>query len=762
VAAAPWWPDNIRISARDEKSVMEYDWALLPVMVLRSAGFPWQMVEQLGYAESGRLLDELIPVQQVAAGHAANMRPIRNLSRGQKSKLRNFRPMPADEAVPQEWRLEWNRLTVRLADLREQLAEAVDNDSKSVEVAIERIRADERFNDAVVCSSPAVHRDLSRGVQGTRIRRQIASYAQRLASKSETMSFFGPINYATLDPRASSPPKFDWLGHKEISARQAHTAARVNDTIQELIVADDELAARLVPRRKTSLRAPQRSDLVSVLVGAADGARHVAQIAESLGRDLSDVLTAFRAAVAKGRLTHDLAPPSTTVDPLRWTLDRVDGPVRTLLAKILALLESYPAAAPERKYAIQGEIESLLPPIESSTSGSRFYNDRVIVHEAAVGTAELQVSGPLATDLRDAVAPVLDLFAYEAEQTRKLTNRAIAQRLGSGTFPLVTALKTCADVEIVASSWLSEAVAVDTAEATVDIAGLVPPSEPAAPVLCSIDVLVATPDIADYQPGHTPIVLGDIHDAALLTPWALQFHPDSTRILAMRDETVRDALGSQRVLNVISRRTTGLPPLEFPGVVLELGGCASPGREHIGIDQLWVHSDGTRAELRSDVYPGESLLFHNGELDSGLHTALALPRIRRPRLPDLPYMPRLTWGNVVLSRRRWTVPSEQLIAANAKQAEVDRLLDVARFAHELGLPRQVFAKSPNERKPIYVDMTSPELLKALVRLAGTAAGLTLSEVLPTPHQAWLRDGELRFAAELRCIYTRGVYTGGRR
>ncbi|MFI6096374.1 hypothetical protein ACIA8G_12510 [Lentzea sp. NPDC051213] len=733
------------------------NWHLLPVMVLRSAGFPWQMVEQLAYSRSGRLIDELLELQQAATEHAGGLRPARNLSRGQKSKLRNFRMIPDTDAdaFPEEWRREWNRLTAHMEDLLGRLGEAALEDKADVDAALQRIRADERFNDAVVCSSPAAQRDLSRGAQGSRIRRQLASYAQRLASKSETMSFFGPINYATVDRASGTPSKLDWLGHREIRARQAHTAARVNDAVQALLLGDDDAAARLVPRRKTALRPPRPGDLVADLVGAVDGAANVRELADRLGRALPEVLEAFRTAVTKGRLTHDLAPPSTTIDPLRWTVDRVEGPVRDLLESTLALLEAYPAANPTRKAEIQGEIEASLSSVPAQAAGNKFYNDRVIVHEAAVGTADFRVSGPFADDLAEAVAPVLDLLAHEAELTRNLTNRAIAAHLGPGRFPLVKALTVCANVQIVPSTWLAENLVFDPEQPVVDIAGLTPPAGPSAPVLCSIDMLAAVPDIAQYDAGSTPLIMGDIHDAALLTPWALQFNENSAEILAMRDETVRTTLGDQLAVNVISRRTTGLPPLEFPGIVLELGGSASPGRDRVGLDQLWVHSDGTTAELRSDLHPGQALLFHNGELDSGLHTALALPRIRRPRLPELPHLPRLTWRNVVLSRRRWTVASERVLAVSAKQDEVERLLDVARFAHTLGLPRRLFAKSPNERKPIYVDLTSPDLLKALTRLAGTADELTLSEVLPAADDAWLRDGELRFPSELRCVYTRG-------
>ncbi|WP_218828766.1 lantibiotic dehydratase family protein [Rhodococcus sp. 06-235-1A] len=384
-----------------------------------------------------------------------------------------------------------------------------------------------------------------------------------------------------------------------------------------------------------------------------------------------------------------------------------------------------------------------------------------MVHEAAVGTTEATLRGDLAGDLLKVVAPALDLLAYQADLTRESTNRELAARLGNRVVPLATALREVGDLTVQTADWLTDIITaalqrIDPDTAVVDLAEhLDDPPAPRDPVLCSIDMLPATGDLACYLPGSTPLVLGDIHDAPLLTPWALRFHPDSQHVLLDRDAAIEAALGTQTAVNVIPRRSTGLPPLEFPGLVLELGGTAADTtRARIGLDALQVRSDGKQAILVDRADPERSLLFHNGELDSGLHTALALPRIRRAVLPDLPHVPRLTWHNAVLSRRTWKLPSAEIPQPNIKIGETGRLVATARMCAARALPTRFFAKSPTERKPIFVDTATPSLLDALTRLAATCETLTVSEVLPTPEEAWLRDGELRFAAELRCVYLR--------
>ncbi|MGW6424852.1 hypothetical protein ACWF82_19425 [Nocardia sp. NPDC055053] len=740
---------------------MTQSWNILSTLVLRSAGFPWQLVESLRYHHSADLVADIIDLEHHASALAQTLRGVR-LSRGDQSKLRTFRPLAArGDTFPEQWLTQWNKLTSVLAEKHEQLGAATAADTTAVDLAFTALRADERVAEAIACSSPPAYRDLSRGVKGARIRRQLASYAQRLGAKSETMSFFGPINYADLAPHEPGESTLTWLGHRVIRDREAHTAARVLQAINQAINDDDELLAGATPRRKTML------GKASGILALVDGHRTVRDIARDAALPLDDVLDQVRTGVGSGRLTHDLVPPSTLLDPWGWLDDRLSqctaaghpSRAHSIVTTVRELLTAYPSAPAQAKLALQNELDSM---IESGrASDDRFYNDRVVVHEAAVGTTAATLRGDLAADLLDVVAPALDLLAYQADLTRESTNRALAARLGNRVVPLATALREVGDLTVHTADWLTAAITAalhntDPDTVAVDLAEhLDIPPVPRNPVLCSIDVLPAVADLARYRPGSTPLVLGDIHDAALLTPWALRFHPDSARALLERDTAIEQALGNQTAVNVIPRRSTGLPPLEFPGLVLELGGTAAdPTRARIGLDALQVRSDGAQAILVDRTDPERPLLFHNGELDSGLHTALALPRIRRAVLPDLSYVPRLTWRNAVLSRRVWKLPSDAVPQPNAKIGESSRLLATARLCADRKLPTRFFAKSPAERKPIFVDTATPSLLDALTRLAATAETLTVSEVLPAPEDAWLRDGELRFAAELRCVYLR--------
>ncbi len=84
--------------------------------------------------------------------------------------------------------------------------------------------------------------------------------------------------------------------------------------------------------------------------------------------------------------------------------------------------------------------------------------------------------------------------------------------------------------------------------------------------------------------------------------------------------------------------------------------------------------------------------------------------------------------------------------------------DMPAFARDRGMPRRLFAKSPLERKPMYLDVESPALARILCRHARQAAAdapdapIRFTEMLPTPEQCWLSDAEdNRYVSEMRLV-----------
>jgi hypothetical protein len=120
------------------------------------------------------------------------------------------------------------------------------------------------------------------------------------------------------------------------------------------------------------------------------------------------------------------------------------------------------------------------------------------------------------------------------------------------------------------------------------------------------------------------------------------------------------------------------------------------------------------------------------------------------------HTPRVSIDRLVVARETW-----RTTIGDTGLSEVDRYADrylaARRLGRALGLPDRVFAKIGTEIKPCYVDLTSPVSISAfctMLRTARTEHGpgvpVTLTELLPTPEQAWVPDAQGRhYYSELR-------------
>jgi hypothetical protein len=209
------------------------------------------------------------------------------------------------------------------------------------------------------------------------------------------------------------------------------------------------------------------------------------------------------------------------------------------------------------------------------------------------------------------------------------------------------------------------------------------------------------------------------------------------------------------VVTVLASRRTGLLPAELPGPVIELGGVsARPSPWRLSFDDLIVVSDGRTAHLWSQSLRSEVCLY-NGELESLVHTAFALPRIRPPRVDLGAHTPRVELDGIILQREQWKLSQEQVAALLACKDDRERLRCATALWDELGLPEYVFAKLPGERKPVLVDPCSPYVLRSFLNLLEHRGGAVVSEMIPSPSQLWLGAPTGRHTAELRCTFLRG-------
>ena len=126
-------------------------------------------------------------------------------------------------------------------------------------------------------------------------------------------------------------------------------------------------------------------------------------------------------------------------------------------------------------------------------------------------------------------------------------------------------------------------------------------------------------------------------------------------------------------------------------------------------------------------------------------------------LPPRPHTPRITIDSVVIARESWRFSLSDLAFA-AEKTESARFLGGRRWARAHGLPRRIFIRFPQEKKPVCIDLDSPGFVDLAVHLWRVAREkqpegvVTVTEMLPDLHECWLPDAEGgRYTSELRLI-----------
>ncbi len=119
------------------------------------------------------------------------------------------------------------------------------------------------------------------------------------------------------------------------------------------------------------------------------------------------------------------------------------------------------------------------------------------------------------------------------------------------------------------------------------------------------------------------------------------------------------------------------------------------------------------------------------------------------------HVPRVTIDRLVVVRESWRTTVAQ--AWPTKSGGLPEYLAVRRLRRALDLPEKLFVKIGTEVKPVYVDLTSPRYVSALATMlraarnrAGDDVEVVMTELLPGPDQAWLPGpGGQRYSSELR-------------
>lgn len=785
-------------------------WRLIPRFLLRRAGFPFTVVEQLACPQTAELADRCVRAE--AAAEAARTVLLRERFPEEVKRLAAASDKAALKALS-HWRRKvgqgrgteipegpwseplrtahrgWSSAQGEAGKLRAALDEALAEEEPRAAARLREIVSRPDVREAVFLLVPALL-DSIEGLKATSLadrraaeralERRLYAFVQRLGSKNETTSFFGPLTHARVDP-AVSDFSFGPELPGGIVKREVFAAFWAVTTFAAAIAADPEIRRALPVRRIPASRwtASQAfgpdgkevplSSVALALLGGVDDRRTARELEERAGVPLAEAEAALARLERTGFVRRDLEPLSTVHYPLTDLRERLpDVPAaqrwRDALDGFAELLRRFERAPLE-------ERQKLLPAVEAhfekavgksaKRGAGQMYADRTVLFEDCEGDLQpVRFPEVQAARLEAAISPALDLGAaygrVRFEALRTLATRTLAE-LGNGPVPFL-AFAAALDGQIAKGALdaldgparafmaqLTERVrtASDGRLARLErnqLADLL--GKDGGIRFASPDVMLQT-----TEGGEVRFVIGEVHPYVFAWGSQNHFSPDPVALQEELRKDLRPWGGAARMAVVLRRRKhKGLVADTFPGTFIEVTGKAThdDSRRVAIADLQVVAGEGGPALLG----PHGPLTLYVGEDDHPHLRTFAPPLVEMPPVRLGAHTPRIEIGDLILQRERWELAPRAIPALCEAASGVPLALEVARARAEHGWPRFVFLSADSEPKPLCLDLDAPLAQAHLQRLM-VAGPVTVIEMLPDPEHLWLQRSSGAHTSELR-------------
>src|SRR5437764_1198822 len=197
-------------------------WQMSEHFILRSAGFPAEWMEELAFPATAAAIDAALDASDaldlLAQSLRDEMAPIWGARRDSglrwktlQKKLQQRQPLDAtelatcsDDAKLHEQLERWNVAIAGKEAARQSAEQVFHTELSERRTAMRGLAGDSRFQEAVFLSSPHMYASglrryleseprPNRSSEDKRFERQLTMYLQRVCTKNETTSFFGPI-----------------------------------------------------------------------------------------------------------------------------------------------------------------------------------------------------------------------------------------------------------------------------------------------------------------------------------------------------------------------------------------------------------------------------------------------------------------------------------------------------------------------------------------------------------------------------------------
>ncbi len=797
-------------------------WTLWPLACLRGAGFPMGALDALAMPKTSALSSALITLEHDCAEaiercltslraaietHEGKAR--KPYAKAIKKLRRGVIPEPAQSLPEAQTCLAQARsCELDVNTHAQRMNEAFAEEMKEVQLQLETAARDPRFREAVAWQNlnglrTGVDKIASAGVKYQRL---IANYLQRYCAKNDTIGFFGPVGWATVDHTKDSAVT---PGRELLATRTVYFEHWAIEALCEQFSERSELLPHIVPRpvpnkyvEGTTLHhSRDREDRIpgelAKAVGACDGRRTGLEVAEVLAqRDVVDspdeAFDILEALVEQGLIYWRLEVPTSGFEPekhLQHQLERVPSDLAEQslgeLATLVAARDALAGAAGDVERLCQGldELNSTFQDLtgrQSTRAGGQVYAGRTLVFEDCLRDTELTLGKDFVSALAAPMTLVLQSSTWYTWQIAQRYKQALLTHFDSVCPHGATAVPFLAfragfrelfpgpgsstgivsDVVaelqqhwqcIIGPGRSSIALRSQDIAAQVNEAFAAPsPGWPGARHH-SPDVMLAAAGTDAFLRGDYTIVLGEIH-VGLATPSIPLFskeHAAPETVTALREADLPDAAIAPTWNHALRANLYSTSRHDFD---LESGpGLSRRDRSQVlSAAECVVEREGAELMVRSRRTGQQFhiLAFLEQHLIAESYSEFNILGATGD------HAPRVTIDRLVVRRARWRVDRADLTMIDGKIDRASMFHEVRRWATNLGLPEHCFVVSPTETKPFYVDFGNTLAIENFARYVRKASHFTVSEMLPAPGQSWLPDasGQL-YCSELRLCAT---------
>jgi len=757
-----------------ERELSGQGWSLSPYMLVRTTGFPFELIEALNCPRTVMLLDANAAMQDI------------------------------EESFQAEF-----------AALLTQL---------------QRICAADDFREALFLSSPSVFAALRLPSPEAPMRsrernflRHLILYLQRLTTKCDTNSFFGPIWWGRIGQERkllafSAPNQFS------IARRYVLWTHWAINTIAQVIAADPDMQEQLEVCVAHGLVLINQQAWLTDFYTTPPQAKEpialstvefhlLAQCIESnralyradLVKDDPTRQAAFDRLREQGLLCATIEIPSGLAYPLRWlqaSLHSFPDTVRNRWIPLLAALDETRVQYQNGDLAIRQQKRAYINMLfestckRASTRGEgTFYSDRSLLwEETERDWQHCDLGHPLLADITGDVLPVISIL-LDIECRRHRLRKAAVSAWFLKAFPgelevplpymlaiaendaeLHQALQRVEDEVIGYGSelvqWLCQgnlacrhiAIPRDMIRARAESVDLLP-------CITNPDLMIGAHSVMAANNGEYYLVLGELHTLQDLTVHVSSsiMHPDKAGATAVSARQYARILPGVTIAEPVLEHTDktkvilphALLQIEFSGRAMDVvpdGEELLPSQGVLRAGDLRVRYAGNTLYLtapgRDEIILTRTPVWSPYNRQSVLNI-FTLPHCNRfeGQIYSYPsgctHFPRVTVGRLIIHRETWWM-APQPAWKKVTGYSLDLWQKLRLWRTEQHMPEQVYVRFRDEPKPVFVDFRNPLLIDWFVRKAATAnRPACVTECLPEAEHLWLQDSRGHYSCEFR-------------